>query len=88
MFLIEKLTKLQDIERRANPSTLVLERREVEVRPQLSWGHIPASCDKCIREQTPNSGMGVGALFLCNRLSCCIAQAGLDTRVVWGLFKY
>ena len=39
MFLIEKLTKLQDVEKRANPSALILERREVEVRPQLPWGH-------------------------------------------------
>lgn len=30
MFLIEKLTKLQDMEKRANPSALILERREVE----------------------------------------------------------
>jgi hypothetical protein len=43
MFLIEKLTKLQDMEKRVNPSALDLERREVEVRPQLSWGHTPAS---------------------------------------------
>lgn len=39
MFLIEKLTKLQDMEKRANPSALILERREVEVRSQLPWGH-------------------------------------------------
>lgn len=38
MFLIEKLTKLQDMEKRANPNALILERREVEVRPQLPWG--------------------------------------------------
>lgn len=39
MFLIEKLTKLQDMEKRANPSALILERREMEVRSQLPWGH-------------------------------------------------
>ncbi|MEJ1273917.1 transmembrane channel-like gene family 5 [Cricetulus griseus] len=33
MFLIEKLTKLQDMEKRANPSALILERREVEIFP-------------------------------------------------------
>ncbi|XP_051005345.1 transmembrane channel-like protein 5 [Acomys russatus] len=37
MFLIEKLTKLQDMEKRANPSALTLERREVE---QLSPLHL------------------------------------------------
>ncbi|XP_003790913.1 transmembrane channel-like protein 5 isoform X1 [Otolemur garnettii] len=35
MFLIEKLMKLQDTEKRANPSGLVLERREVE--QQSPW---------------------------------------------------
>ncbi|XP_048188749.1 transmembrane channel-like protein 5 [Perognathus longimembris pacificus] len=39
MFLIEKLMKLQDAEKRANPSALVLERREVELEQQdpLHW---------------------------------------------------
>ncbi|ERE79293.1 transmembrane channel-like protein 5, partial [Cricetulus griseus] len=40
MFLIEKLTKLQDMEKRANPSALILERREVE---ELSLNLEPAS---------------------------------------------
>ena len=38
MFLIEKLTKLQDAEKRANPSSSTLERRDVEVRLQAALG--------------------------------------------------
>lgn len=38
MFLIEKLTKLQDAEKRANPSSYALERRDVEVRPEAASG--------------------------------------------------
>uniref|UniRef100_A0A2I3RG05 Transmembrane channel-like protein n=1 Tax=Pan troglodytes TaxID=9598 RepID=A0A2I3RG05_PANTR len=38
MFLIEKLIKLQDMEKKANPSSLVLERREVEVSLEAALG--------------------------------------------------
>lgn len=38
MFLIEKLIKLQDMEKRANPSALILERREVEQQDPLHLG--------------------------------------------------
>ncbi|KAF7485785.1 transmembrane channel protein 5-like [Marmota monax] len=43
MFLIEKLIKLQDMEKRANPSTLILERREVEQQVPLHWGEQAAA---------------------------------------------
>lgn len=49
MFLIEKLTKLQDIERRANPSTLVLERREVEQQSPLHLEELDAAPDLRLR---------------------------------------
>jgi hypothetical protein len=38
MFLIEKLIKLQDMEKKANPSALILESRETEVRPEAACG--------------------------------------------------
>ncbi|KAL4685529.1 hypothetical protein H8959_001126 [Pygathrix nigripes] len=38
MFLIEKLIKLQDMEKKANPSSLVLESREVEQQDALHLG--------------------------------------------------
>lgn len=38
MFLIEKLTKLQDAEKRANTSSFTLERRDVEVRLEVALG--------------------------------------------------
>lgn len=40
MFLIEKLTKLQDAEKRANPSSPTLERRDMEVRPEATSGSL------------------------------------------------
>ncbi|KAF5918354.1 hypothetical protein HPG69_011794 [Diceros bicornis minor] len=40
MFLIEKLIKLQDAERRASPSSFTQERRDVEVRPEAAWGSL------------------------------------------------
>lgn len=49
MFLIEKLTKLQDIERRANPSTLLLERREVEQQSPLYLEELGAGPDLRLR---------------------------------------
>uniref|UniRef100_A0A8C9NYI1 Transmembrane channel-like protein n=1 Tax=Spermophilus dauricus TaxID=99837 RepID=A0A8C9NYI1_SPEDA len=45
MFLIEKLIKLQDMEKRANPSTLILERREVEQQVPLHLGEQAAAPD-------------------------------------------
>lgn len=38
MFLMEKLAKLQDAEKRANPSSSALHRRGVEVRPKVASG--------------------------------------------------
>lgn len=38
MFLIEKLTKLQDAEKRGNTSSFTLERRDVEVRLEVALG--------------------------------------------------
>ncbi|KAF6127720.1 transmembrane channel like 5 [Phyllostomus discolor] len=44
MFLIEKLTKLQDAEKRANPSSSTLERRDMEEPgPLHGWEHEAAS---------------------------------------------
>ncbi|XP_006876033.1 PREDICTED: transmembrane channel-like protein 5 [Chrysochloris asiatica] len=43
MFLIEKLLKLQDVEKRANPSLLTLERREVEQQGSLHLGEHDAT---------------------------------------------
>ncbi|KAM5227725.1 transmembrane channel-like protein 5 [Ctenodactylus gundi] len=43
MFLIEKLTKLQDMEKRVNPSTLILERREAEQQGPLHLGDLGAA---------------------------------------------
>ncbi|XP_062036286.1 transmembrane channel-like protein 5 isoform X2 [Lepus europaeus] len=45
MFLIDKLIKLQDAEKRANPSSLVLERREVEQQGPLHFGEHEATPD-------------------------------------------
>ncbi|XP_004373499.1 transmembrane channel-like protein 5 isoform X1 [Trichechus manatus latirostris] len=45
MFLIEKLLKLQDVEKRANPSSLTLERREVEQQGPLHLGKHDATPD-------------------------------------------
>lgn len=38
MFLIEKLTKLQEAEKRANPSSSTLERQDEEVRTEAVLG--------------------------------------------------
>lgn len=40
MFLIEKLTKLQDTEKRANPGSFTLETRDVEVRLEADLGSL------------------------------------------------
>lgn len=40
MFLIEKLTKLQDMEKRANTSSFTVERRDVEVRVKVALGSL------------------------------------------------
>uniref|UniRef100_A0A2K5EFJ3 Transmembrane channel-like protein n=1 Tax=Aotus nancymaae TaxID=37293 RepID=A0A2K5EFJ3_AOTNA len=45
MFLIEKLIKLQDMEKKANSSSLVLERREVEQQGSLHLGEHDGSPD-------------------------------------------
>uniref|UniRef100_A0A5F9D851 Transmembrane channel-like protein n=1 Tax=Oryctolagus cuniculus TaxID=9986 RepID=A0A5F9D851_RABIT len=45
MFLIDKLIKLQDAEKRANPSSLVLERREVEQQGSLHFGERQSTPD-------------------------------------------
>ncbi|XP_076797693.1 transmembrane channel-like protein 5 isoform X1 [Arvicanthis niloticus] len=49
MFLIEKLTKLQDMEKRANPSALVLERREVEQQSPLHLEELGSAPDLRLR---------------------------------------
>lgn len=40
MFLIEKLAKLQDMEKRANTSSFTMERRDVEVRVKVAFGSL------------------------------------------------
>ncbi|XP_058142351.1 transmembrane channel-like protein 5 isoform X1 [Dasypus novemcinctus] len=45
MFLIEKLLKLQDMEKKGNPGSLTLERREVEQQGLLQLGERDATCD-------------------------------------------
>uniref|UniRef100_A0A8C5KTA1 Transmembrane channel-like protein n=1 Tax=Jaculus jaculus TaxID=51337 RepID=A0A8C5KTA1_JACJA len=59
MFLIEKLTKLQDMEKRANPSALTLERREVEPQSGLHLGEQNAAPDlrfrRPVQEENPNA---------------------------------
>ncbi|CAH6792998.1 Tmc5 [Phodopus roborovskii] len=49
MFLIEKLTKLQDMEKRANPSALILERREMEQQSPLHLEELSAAYDLRLR---------------------------------------
>ncbi|KAL1774497.1 transmembrane channel 5 isoform X1 [Sigmodon hispidus] len=49
MFLIEKLTKLQDMERRAHPSALILERREVEKQSPSHLEEFSAAPDLRLR---------------------------------------
>uniref|UniRef100_G3SUK9 Transmembrane channel-like protein n=1 Tax=Loxodonta africana TaxID=9785 RepID=G3SUK9_LOXAF len=49
MFLIEKLLKLQNVEKRANPSSLTLERREVEQQGPLHLGERDATPDSDLR---------------------------------------
>ncbi|XP_031243903.1 transmembrane channel-like protein 5 isoform X1 [Mastomys coucha] len=59
MFLIEKLTKLQDMEKRANPSALVLERREVEQQSPLHLEELGAAPDlrlrRSVQEENPTA---------------------------------
>lgn len=71
MFLIEKLTKLQDMEKRANPSVLILERREVEVRSQLPWGHRTHTgilVTSALESRHKTLGFLFGFSFLCKSL--------------------
>ncbi|XP_023560447.1 transmembrane channel-like protein 5 isoform X3 [Octodon degus] len=49
MFLIEKLTKLQEMEKRANPSALILERRETEQHGPLHLMEGSATSDLRLR---------------------------------------
>ncbi|PNI91532.1 TMC5 isoform 2 [Pan troglodytes] len=59
MFLIEKLIKLQDMEKKANPSSLVLERREVEQQGSLHLGEHDGSLDlrfrRSVQEGNPRA---------------------------------
>ncbi|XP_040611676.1 transmembrane channel-like protein 5 isoform X2 [Mesocricetus auratus] len=59
MFLIEKLTKLQDMEKRANPSALILERREVEQQSPLHLEELNTAHDlrlrRSLREEYPEA---------------------------------
>nr|XP_015298128.1 PREDICTED: transmembrane channel-like protein 5 isoform X1 [Macaca fascicularis]XP_015298130.1 PREDICTED: transmembrane channel-like protein 5 isoform X1 [Macaca fascicularis] len=59
MFLIEKLIKLQDMEKKANPSSLVLERREVEQQDTLHLGERDSSLDlrfrRSVQEGNPRA---------------------------------
>uniref|UniRef100_A0A2K5QVZ7 Transmembrane channel-like protein n=1 Tax=Cebus imitator TaxID=2715852 RepID=A0A2K5QVZ7_CEBIM len=59
MFLIEKLIKLQDMEKKANSSSLVLERREVEQQGSLHLGEHDSSPDlrfrRSVQEDNPRA---------------------------------
>ncbi|XP_003266132.2 transmembrane channel-like protein 5 isoform X2 [Nomascus leucogenys] len=59
MFLIEKLIKLQDMEKKANPSSPVLERREVEQQGSLHLGERESSLDlrfrRSVQEGNPRA---------------------------------
>uniref|UniRef100_A0A2K6LFM1 Transmembrane channel-like protein n=1 Tax=Rhinopithecus bieti TaxID=61621 RepID=A0A2K6LFM1_RHIBE len=59
MFLIEKLIKLQDMEKKANPSSLVLESREVEQQDALHLGERDGSLDlrfrRSVQEGNPRA---------------------------------
>ena len=44
MFLIDKLIKLQGMEKRANPTLFTLERRDLEVRLQAALGSLGHRC--------------------------------------------
>uniref|UniRef100_A0A2I3HDF9 Transmembrane channel-like protein n=1 Tax=Nomascus leucogenys TaxID=61853 RepID=A0A2I3HDF9_NOMLE len=59
MFLIEKLIKLQDMEKKANPSSPVLERREVEQQGSLHLGEHDSSLDlrfrRSVQEGNPRA---------------------------------
>uniref|UniRef100_A0A452RZZ1 Transmembrane channel-like protein n=1 Tax=Ursus americanus TaxID=9643 RepID=A0A452RZZ1_URSAM len=50
MFLIEKLTKLQDAEKRGNTSSFTLERRDVEVRLEVALGS-----SRSVQEENPKA---------------------------------
>lgn len=50
MFLIEKLIKLQHMEKRANPSALILERREVEQQDPFDLGEQAAVPELQLRQ--------------------------------------
>ncbi|XP_055109239.1 transmembrane channel-like protein 5 isoform X2 [Symphalangus syndactylus] len=59
MFLIEKLIKLQDMEKKANPRSPVLERREVEQQGSLHLGERDSSLDlrfrRSVQEGNPRA---------------------------------
>ncbi|XP_054445635.1 transmembrane channel-like protein 5 [Pteronotus mesoamericanus] len=59
MFLIEKLTKLQDAEKRANLSSSTLERRDMEEPGPLYVGEHEAACDlrfrRSVQEDNPKA---------------------------------
>ncbi|XP_004855863.1 transmembrane channel-like protein 5 isoform X1 [Heterocephalus glaber] len=57
MFLIEKLTKLQDMEKRAKPSTLILERRETEQQGPLHLGECDATPDLRFRRSVQEDNL-------------------------------
>ncbi|XP_010608369.1 transmembrane channel-like protein 5 isoform X1 [Fukomys damarensis] len=57
MFLIEKLTKLQDMEKRANPSALILERREMEQQGPVHLGECSAAADLRFRRSTQEDNL-------------------------------
>uniref|UniRef100_A0A8C8TCF4 Transmembrane channel-like protein n=1 Tax=Peromyscus maniculatus bairdii TaxID=230844 RepID=A0A8C8TCF4_PERMB len=59
MFLIEKLTKLQDMEKRANPNALILERREVEQQSPLHVEELNAAPDLRLRRSAQDENLEV-----------------------------
>ncbi|XP_013373157.1 PREDICTED: transmembrane channel-like protein 5 isoform X1 [Chinchilla lanigera] len=59
MFLIEKLTKLQEMEKRANPSALILERRQAELQGPLHLMEHDATPDLRLRRSVQEDPLKV-----------------------------
>lgn len=59
MFLIEKLTKLQEMEKIENPRALILERRQTEVRLHVVLGTL--GTQTCLLVQSASLNWPVGS---------------------------
>lgn len=57
MFLIEKLTKLQDVEKRTTTSSFIPERRDVEQPDPLHVREQDAACDLRLRRSVQEENL-------------------------------